>query len=195
MAFRAPCPFAVNALTKVEGHCCRWNAPTGLTLTTLAKIATVTKKSSNPNVNTNGINHGPDNGNSNEDDHGHGVCGSFLRHSTLAGSWGMGSWTPLATWGAPCYQGLQGRRQALLVLVLLSLLPHLFLLLRAKHKVKVTGMNITQGSNAQQGRQLKSGPFASQYRKSGRIVLHLFQSQPWRHLLKSHVHSSGQSLW
>ena len=30
---------------------------------------------------------------------------------------------------------------------------------------------------------------------AGRIVLHLFQSQPWRHLLKSHVHSSGQSLW
>ena len=44
--------------------------PTGLTLTTLAKIATVTKKSGNPNVNTNGINHGPDNGNSNEEDHG-----------------------------------------------------------------------------------------------------------------------------
>ena len=64
MAFRSPCPFAVHALTKVEGHCCRWNAPhTGLTLTTLANIATVTKKSSNPNVNTNG--------NSNEDDHGH----------------------------------------------------------------------------------------------------------------------------
>ena len=39
-----------------------------------------------------------------------------------------------------------------------------FLLLRTKHKVKVTGMNITQGSNAQHGRQLKSGPFASQYR-------------------------------
>ena len=27
MAFRSPCPFAVHALTKVEGHCCRWNAP------------------------------------------------------------------------------------------------------------------------------------------------------------------------
>ena len=52
----------------------------------------------------------------------------------------------------------------MMVLVLLSLLPHLFLLLRTKHKVKVTGMNITQGSNAQHGRQLKSGPFASQYR-------------------------------
>ena len=52
----------------------------------------------------------------------------------------------------------------LLMLLLLSLLPHLFLLLRAKHKGKVTGMNITQGSNAQHGRQLKSGPFASQYR-------------------------------
>ena len=51
-----------------------------------------------------------------------------------------------------------------MVLVLLSLLPHLFLLLRTKRKVNVTSMNITQGSNAQHGRQLKSGPFASQYR-------------------------------
>ena len=50
------------------------------------------------------------------------------------------------------------------LMMLLSLLSHLFLLLRTKHKVKVTGMNITQGSNAQHGRQLKSGPFASQYR-------------------------------
>ena len=55
-------------------------------------------------------------------------------------------------------------RMMITLMMLLSLLSHLFLLLRTKHKVKVTGMNITQGSNAQHGRQLKSGPFASQYR-------------------------------